>query len=571
MNYRILFVVMLMISAGYRNASAMSLPTKQTTLTKQDVFPDRTTVTFGSRSAPTPAARDMVQNQPFSFTSVAGHRTLNLPSSNNLFPDHAGLQAKFDAFIKALSGADSDFTDATLKEMSKTVSPEELKKITAQQDTFKTFIPKFSRLHFLVLYELYMYLMKIYTNCNLCTTDDMNEFVKFESKTTGMFLNQKTMLINHLINLIEAQTNEFLRQKWPTFNKKIAGIGGVQLMRLESGADIGYMVRDLDDDFKVFDYIDVPTQTAMKQKQVTYLTVFGKYLSFFKEYTSDLLEDNPETGLNKFIDHAERIGKLIEDMHKQNSAALDSVKSASKILSQNIQSTGVPSPQTTDQTKIIADTVRKLPRINPPLFFYNDEVLRSLRLIPHIAKNIPATSAKIPWPKKYIEAAQRQTKIQTAGGNPFTIKGYESGIDLAEFFDANLNKVTNQQQARYLIVNIPTSSKIYQQQLLAQPDWMNSSRGIMNMLRACLGDFSALLADPDIVKEDILDPCTKHVIYQGAQKADSNALGIPAAVGSKAQQDCKEFVSMLSAGKGVPEISTQTGGEEEETGPGGDQ
>ena len=86
---------------------------------------------------------------------------------------------------------------------------------------------------------------------------------------------------------------------------------------------------------------------------------------------------------------------------------------------------------------------------------------------------------------------------------------------------------------------------------------MNSTRGIMNMTRAGLGDVSALLADPDLAKEDILDPCSAHCIYQGAQLADGQALGISASVGATAQQRSKEFVTMLSPGTGVVETTDQ--------------
>lgn len=548
-HYLLLFVCMFTI----KNTFAM---------TKEDVFPDRSTITFDSKSRPTVASRKMVQNNQFSFTAAPAHTTINLPAAANLFPDHAGLQSKFNDFINALSNADSVSFDAKYNALTK----DEQKKMADQKDAFKTFVPKFSRLHFLILYELYMYLVKIYTNFNLSTTGVMDEFVKGESKTTGTFLNQKTMIINHLINLIEAQTNEFIRQKWPTFKRNTAGIAGAQLMKLESGADVGYMARDLEDDFKIFDYTSDPKRKSMKQQQSTYLTVFGKYLTFFKEYTSDLLNENPETGLNKFIEHADRIGKLIEDMHTQNKPALDAIDASAKVIAQNKQIGWKPNEQTTAQAKIIADTVRKLPRINPPLFFYNDEVLRSVRLIPHLAKNIPATSARVGWPPKIIAAAISGETVKTGGGNTYTTGTYSTGVPLAEFFDTNLNKTRTVQQpgSGYLIVNIPTTDKVYQQELLAQPDWMNSSRGIMNMLRACLGDFTALLSDVDLLKEDILDPCSKHIIYQGASLADGQALGIPASVGTAAQQACKDFIAMLSPGRGVesgPDISSEGGPE----------
>lgn len=563
-------------------------PKTQVGLTKEDVYPPRSTTSFDSKTRLASAAKRITNNKQFALANNQGHLTVNIPASSQLFSGHAGLQSKFDAFITALGGADEDVTQPILQNMLKTgevtqmkksseatdaeftlvsrkMSDEELKEIQTQKDFLKTFIPKFSRLHYLILYEIYMYLMKVYTNFNLTSVGTMDEFLAAESKIDGAFVNQKTMVINHLINLIEAQVNEFVTQKWPSIHKKAASITGSQFMRIEGGADIAYMVRELEEDFTTFNWISTDRQTQMKGKQNTYLETFGKYLAFFQEYTGDLLNTNPETGLNKFIDHAERIGKLIDGMKKNYQKDIDAINTNNKALIEKAKTvkptaTGLSKAEVDDilklapQAKVISDTIRKFPRINPPLFFYNKEVLRSLRLIPHIAQTLPKDSKQISWPSQLIANAQNNTKIQTGKKNIWTSSAFPAGVNVANMYDANLNETTDITKAEYLALNIPKGDGIYQQQLVPEPDWMSSPEGIMSMLRACLGDFSALLAQPLLYKENILDPCTGHVIYQAAKLVGgASALGIPASVGQEAQTASKQFLALLGPPEGVPD------------------
>ena len=51
-----------------------------------------------------------------------------------------------------------------------------------------------------------------------------------------------------------------------------------------------------------------------------------------------------------------------------------------------------------------------------------------------------------------------------------------------------------------------SGDNMFEEELLKQPDWLNSSQGVLSMLQVCLGDFSK------IIDLNILDPFTQAVI-----------------------------------------------------------
>lgn len=98
------------------------------------------------------------------------------------------------------------------------------------------------------------------------------------------------------------------------------------------------------------------------------------------------------------------------------------------------------------------------------------------------------------------------------------------------------NDRVNNKDIKRLFVNIPTKDYIYEQELLPQPDWLNSQEGIIKMLQACLGDFSRLL-DPAFENEEILDPCIQCIINKTAVKA-----GLSVSANDKSCQAADAFI-----------------------------
>lgn len=91
---------------------------------------------------------------------------------------------------------------------------------------------------------------------------------------------------------------------------------------------------------------------------------------------------------------------------------------------------------------------------------------------------------------------------------------------------------------------------LYTQELLPQPDWLNTVEGVMKMLQACLGDFSALI-DPILSKEDILDPCMECIVRNASMKA-----GL-AAQGDSSCEICQTFIGAIKTKIAAEEAQQQ--------------
>lgn len=348
----------------------------------------------------------------------------------------------------------------------------------------KSFSVFFTKIHLLILHQLYQYLTKIYTVFNMTHIDalvpstDSNNVYREGYLVEGakQALTRKTLIINHLINIVEAQSNGAIRARFPTLPPFLATYAGNVLMKHDYGADLTVMLDQAEialfTDKKIQEIVK-PSVTAMRDN---YLSLFADYLKFFNRYTQTLHQDDTSRGYigtNDFVKHAQRIGQLLES--------------------------GAPKVNVQMSTQEKVAWLRSLKKLNPPMFFYDNETMRGLKIIPMLAKSLPKNVEKVPYPAKLVEDARQ--------GTPYKPKfGPESTTQLA-FFKKNR-----------LYVNIPTMQYLYTQELLPQPDWLNSVEGIMKMLQVCLGDFSSLL-DPVFANEDILDPCLECIVYNASVKA----------------------------------------------------
>lgn len=359
------------------------------------------------------------------------------------------------------------------------------------------FIVYFQRIQLTVLHELYQYLLSIYTTLNLTTITNTWDLVHNQMTYA---LNKKTLIINHLITIIEAQANKAITMRFPSIPQHLATQIGPVMMQHDYGADLNQMIEK--DEITFFEELGYDTSLGLnalnldketkatydyyKQRKTCYLEILGKYLTFFKNYTETLKQEDPIYG-TQFVKYAQKI-KAILDPETPGATRSD-----------------LP-------TKDKITYLRTIKTINPPLFFYNEDTIRALKIIPKIAKELPSNSQKIPWPQKLIQDAKTAAPITDKNGVPI------SNQPAAYFLDVNEQPTRTLSNATKLFVNIPTAKNMYSQQVKSQPDWLNSTDGIILMLRACLGDYTAVF-QPELKNEKILDPCISCIIMNAANTA----------------------------------------------------
>ncbi|MBI2775442.1 hypothetical protein HYX58_05535 [Candidatus Dependentiae bacterium] len=423
----------------------------------------------------------MAGSKMFKFAHNRGQKTaagiviaINHPRGSELFPTNGAFASQLDAFLSSI-------------------------------DKNNYFLAYFGRIHLIVLHELYSYLMKIYTTFNMTVTRDLQEYLKNEPIQA---LNRKTHIINHFLNIIETQSNQAIRARMPALPQHLATYAGnTVLLNHDYGADLNLLIEKQE-----LNVINDPViQQGIRDMRSSYLDIFGKYLAFFKSYTSSLDKESATYG-TEFVGHAITIQKIMDEKTPK-----------------------VPQPGTWDAAAVKqrTETLRELKHINPPMFFYNDETIRSIKVIHQTAKTFGPEIQKVGWPRKLVQDAIDPTPIKDKNRQTTRL------VPPAYFLDASGNVTTNEKSAVRLYVNIPTLQDMYTQEVLVQPEWMNTQRGVTLMLRACLGDFTALF-DPIFENEIILDPCIRCIIMNA---------GIKQGVVNTARyaQVCEECTSYLDA------------------------
>jgi hypothetical protein len=423
----------------------------------------------------------MAVSKMFKFSHDRGQKTakgvvipINHPSGKELFPTNGAFAAQLDAFLSSI-------------------------------DKNNYFLAYFGRIHLVILHELYSYLMKIYTTFNMTVTKNLKEYIKDEPIQA---LNRKTHIINHFLSIIEGQSNQAIRARMPALPQHLATYAGnTLLLNHDYGADLNLLIEKQE-----LNVIDDPViQQGIRDMRSKYLDIFGKYLIFFKNYTSSLEQDDLIYG-SQFIGHAKTIQKIMDS-----------------------QTPTISRPTTWDKAAVAqrTETLRQLKKINPPMFFYDDEIIRSIRVIHKTAKTFGPGIQKVGWPQKLVVDAKDPTPIRDKNRQTTRL------VPPAYFVDAAGNITTSEKNAVRLYVNIPTLQDMYTQQVLVQPEWLNSTRGVTLMLHACLGDFTALF-DPIFDQEIILDPCIRCIIMNAGIK-----VGVVS--GARYGQVCHECDSYLDA------------------------
>lgn len=439
--------------------------------------------------------RDIVRTQQNKYNTPLGvsagsHSTqcsltrgfdyVNHPSGSALFATDGGLAQQLDTFLKAVTPLSKD---------------QVTKRFELQQDNY--FLVYFTRLQVTILHEIYQYLMGIYTNFSLVPAGNLADFLKNEDQYE---LNTKTLIIYHLINVIEEQANQAMRQRFPLIPQYLATRMGPTLLKNDYGADLYNLIEGREEEL----FEDAEDKEYYQKRRELYLNIFSKYLVLFKNFTHTLNITDPQTG-TIFARHAAHIKSV-----------LDKIK---------------PSIAPTNNIDRKVSAIKNTKIINPPLFLFADETMRAISLLPELSKQITPNTQLVPWPEKVVEDAVKGTPIIDKHGNVV------SNQPRAYFLDAQDRVTRSQGAAAKLFINIPTSRQLFSQELKKQPKWLNSDAGIIIMLRACLGDYTALF-DLLLENEEILDPCAACIVLDAGVKG-----GVLS--GARAHRKCQECNAYL--------------------------
>lgn len=105
------------------------------------------------------------------------------------------------------------------------------------------FFPLFKKLHITALHQIYLYLVGIYTSLNMTHIDDLKSYMITEKQYA---LNKKTLIVNHLLNIVMAQLNQAIRAIMPGMPENYAIVSGMNCMQSDSMSDPNMLVLDLE-------------------------------------------------------------------------------------------------------------------------------------------------------------------------------------------------------------------------------------------------------------------------------------------------------------------------------------
>ena len=154
------------------------------------------------------AAQALAKLNNISFTQ--GQTQVNHPQT--LFPNNAALMQAYNNFMNALKDVPS-------------------------------FFPLFRKIHITALHQIYLHLVGIYTTLNMTHMDDLKTYMATEKKYA---LNKKTLIINHLINVVMAQLNQSLRALIPGLPENYAISTGMGCIQSDKVSDPDILVLDIE-------------------------------------------------------------------------------------------------------------------------------------------------------------------------------------------------------------------------------------------------------------------------------------------------------------------------------------
>lgn len=177
--------------------------------TNTTVGGDPLKITSRTKYQATPAATAIKNLGGMSFTQV--QKNVKSPIQP-LFPNNPALTTAYNNFMNAMQDCPS-------------------------------FLPLFKKLHIVALHEIYIYLTGIYTSLNMTHIDDLKTYILTEKKYA---LNKKTIIINHLINVIMAQLNQAIRALMPGMPEPYAIHSGMLCLQNDMVSDPNLFILDLE-------------------------------------------------------------------------------------------------------------------------------------------------------------------------------------------------------------------------------------------------------------------------------------------------------------------------------------
>jgi hypothetical protein len=110
-------------------------------------------------------------------------------------------------------------------------------------ETVPNFLPLFRRLHIIALHQIYLHLIGIYTTLNMTYISDLKTYMTLE-KQYG--LNKKTLIINHLVNVIQAQLSQALLILFPGMPQSHGIKGGLAALNQDTVSNPDTLILDIE-------------------------------------------------------------------------------------------------------------------------------------------------------------------------------------------------------------------------------------------------------------------------------------------------------------------------------------
>ena len=421
--------------------------------------------------------RLVAQRNNVSF-SLLSNQKVNHPAGGTLFAENGGLAGSFNNLLSAI--------EATPR------SGAYLRKV-----------------QFFALHDLFSHLVSVRSLFNLTHADNAHDYLTAEALYA---LNKKAFIVGLLLNILQSQLHQIVLNYFPTLPTHIASSAGMLIMSHDYGADLNFLIEDQEALF--FNPSGTSKDNAALKNtalavQSQYLKVLDVYLNFFRGYTSYLYQQDTSGlfGETLFYRYATAVANSLE--HNQT-------------ILQGKQIAAMPA-NNDNQAKNKTKALKDHHCLHPGLFFYTTESLRAIKIVPRVIQEIPAKVQSLGWPQQLIAAAKSGRRAKMKDGTPLNYA-------IAYFKGPQRERTVNEAGATGLFINIPTKNDLYEQEILKQPDWLNSKNGILTIMRGCLGDIGAL------VGMNILDPCTESIIIK-AQTASTK--------GNVQSQQCAHNIALI--------------------------
>jgi len=431
----------------------------------------------------------LLQHTNLSILKTTPDMFKRYPTGSQLFPNYKDLASKFDAMTNSF---------------------------ITQPD----FIPLFRKIHINVLNELYHYLIGIFMNFNLQhqgmiqkdNGDIVSDIPTYLQAENEYAINKKTMIINHLMSVIESQFNGAIQSYVPYIPQSFATYIGRTAIQNDYSTDLTHLI------IKQME----PELAKLKKSS---LSALANYVSFFQTMTNylDKKDLTKNRHFNSFVDIAETINTFLYAQKDSNQALIEKMKANSPATffqadtsgAQAIKkgkasaaswAKGMPYPKesspapTKNSAHMHTDAhLIAMAKMNPPIFHFGYDDVRALKLIPHLSQKISPKTKQVPWPDHIVEAANEMLILKSDDG-PHPIAYFKTKDNkLVKNINGNANESD-------LYICMRLGHNLFEQILIQEPMWLSSWEGILKILRACYGDFTAILG------MDILDPITEAVI-----------------------------------------------------------